>query len=155
MGRYMVLIALKEARNIARTKSLELVEVKRSSGSGNEYTNSVFKLISSKTLFDNSVKKRKQQKVRSPKLKEIVITGRIAPQDLKWKVKRIREFLEDSHPVKLSVTHTSRKATSVDEKLTLIGRIQEEVKDIGILEGEPKAAGNFRIKCVFKSVSHK
>ena len=144
-------MSLKEAIAIADYESLELVEVKAATTS----SSSVFKLMTSKALFDESVRKKKQQKNHSPKVKEIVITGRIAPQDLQWKVKRMREFLQASHPVKLAVTHTSRKATSMDDKLKLIEKIQEDVKEFGTLDSKPKAAGNFRVNCMFKSIPKK
>ena len=142
-----------DALEIAREKSLQLVEVQKSTNG-----HSVCRLFSSKALINDQLKKKKQEsksRTHAAKLKELVIGGRIAPQDLNWKTKKVHDWLEERHQVKLCVKHKHWQNVTTEDKLSIIQQVVEGVKDVGELDGKPKQVGPLLTKCMFKPVHHK
>lgn len=143
-------MTLQAAQNKAKEDSLQLVQIQSQKGT----SPAICKLFSSRTLYE-SEKKAKANTQGSSKTKELKITGRIAPQDLVWKSKKIRDFLEQGYFVKLSVTRKPYQKISVAEKLEIVSQIKEEVKDVGMLDGDPKEIGALALKCNFKPTVQK
>lgn len=142
-----------EALEIAREKSLQLVEVQKTTNG-----HSVCRLFSSKTLINDQLKKKKQEsknRTHAAKLKELVIGGRIAPQDLNWKTKKVHDWLEERHQVKLCITHKHWQKVTAEDKLAIIEQVVDGVKDVGELDGKPKQVGPLLTKCMFKPVHRK
>mmetsp|Transcript_26471 Transcript_26471/g.25345 ORF Transcript_26471/g.25345 Transcript_26471/m.25345 type:complete len:218 (-) Transcript_26471:182-835(-) len=79
-----------------------------------------------------SVEKKKEIKInqKSRGLKEIYIGGGIDPHDLGIKLKKVKEFLADGHPVKIAVTALKRALKNNPfcvEETTI--KVLEEVED--------------------------
>lgn len=148
-GEKLGTMSIAEALDKAKDNSLQLVQIQKQKSS----SPAICKLVSSKTLYESE--KKFKHNTQGSKSKELKITGRIAPQDLQWKSKKIYDFLEHGNPVKLSITRKHYQKISITEKMEIIQRIRDEVKDVGVLDGEPKQLGALALKCNFKPVTQK
>ena len=74
-------------------------------------------------------------------IKEMKLGLKIDEHDLGFKIKHIREFLDDGAKVKVIVMFKGREMLHVDMGKQLAQKIIESVKDIGTLEQEQKFDG--------------
>lgn len=148
-GEKLGTMSLSEALDTAKEKSLHLVQIERQKG----LKPAICKLFSPKMVFDSE--KKSKNSSHGTKQKELTITGRIAPQDLKWKIQKIYDFLENGNSVKLSVRRKPYQKISQEEKLMIVKKVVEEVQDVGVMDGEPKVLGALALRCLFKPVAQK
>ncbi|XP_031573766.1 uncharacterized protein LOC116307633 [Actinia tenebrosa] len=143
-GEKLGTVSLNEALDKAKEKSLHLVEIERQKS----LKPAVCKLFSPKMIFESE--KRAKHNSHGAKQKELTITGKIAPQDLKWKIQKIYDFLKNGNSVKLSIRRKPYQKISQEEKLEIVKKVVEEIQDVGIMEGEPKVIGALALGCHFK-----
>lgn len=148
-GERLGTMPLSEALDAAKEKSLHLVQIERQKG----LKPAICKLFSPKMVFESE--KQSKNNSQGAKQKELTITGRIAPQDLKWKIQKIYGFLENGNSVKLSIRRKPYQKISQDEKLEIVKKVVNEVQDVGVMEGEPKEIGALALRCNFKPVTKK
>lgn len=130
-------MSLNEALRIARAKSLEVVWVNRSDKSAMP----VYRMMSKLDI------KLKGRPLKLLKTKKIEVTDKIESHDLKFRVKRIQQYLEKGHQVKLFVK--SKAGTSSEVKLNVIKKVQQELQ--GVQAGRPIEENPQLITCLFKS----
>lgn len=147
-GQNFGIMNLKEALERGKKETCVVVEVGRSS------SETICKLISQQQLYEK-MKEDKKKHVKTSKMKEIKVTGKISEHDLEIKLKKIIEFLEDSDSVKVLVAHRRIQNTSVDDKKALIAKIAEQVSDVGYLQGEAKLVGNHGVRAIFVPLQRK
>ncbi len=82
--------------------------------------------------------KKKQKKVA---LKEMKFKVNIGQGDLDVKIRKIKEFLEDGHKVKLSLWFKGREIVHKDKGKELFDRILESLGALAKIEFEPKMEG--------------
>jgi len=138
-----------EALDRAKDNALQLVQIQSQKGSNP----AICKLVSSKTLYESE--KKAKHSTHGSKIKELKITGRIAPQDLHWKSRKIHDFLEHGHIVKLTITRKPYQKISVAEKMEIIEHIKTEVKDVGVVDSGPKEHGALAVTCTFRTATQK
>jgi translation initiation factor IF-3 len=85
-------------------------------------------------------KKERKQKHRS-KLKEVKFTIKIGEHDFQTKLNRVREFLSHGDMVRISIFFRGREIVHASRGHDLLKRVEEEVKDIARVEGQPMAKG--------------
>ena len=146
-GRNLGIISLSEALERGKRGSCLVVEVGRTS------SETVCKMISRQQLYEKQ-KEEKKKHVKTSKMKEIKVTGKIGQHDLDIKLKKIIEFLEDRDNVKVFVAHRKVQNTSVDDKIALIKKIAEQISDVGCLQGEAKIVGN-GVRAIFVPLQRK
>lgn len=125
-----------EAKNLAREKNLDLVEVNPDSRPP------VCKIMDWGRHKYDEQQKIKAQKTRQKKvdLKEIRLTAKIGDHDIEYKAKRARHFFDLGHKVKVSMRLRGRenifgdKAFEVFEKFSVASGLAYEDK--------PKRMGN-------------
>jgi translation initiation factor IF-3 len=85
--------------------------------------------------------KEGKKKTKAVDQKEVRITPFIAQGDFQNRMKRVREFLEDGHKVKLTVKFTGRQITRKEFGFELLKKSIKELSEFGTQETEPKFQG--------------
>lgn len=95
-----------------------------------------------KLLYKQKRKKKKNKKAsQSKKLKEMKFRLTIEEHDYNYKVKHVREFLEDKHIVKVTIMFRGREMAHKEMGFDLIERIIEDLKDVGASDKKPQLVG--------------
>ncbi|CZE46403.1 translation initiation factor IF-3 [Campylobacter geochelonis] len=84
---------------------------------------------------------KKKQKVIE--VKEIKLSAKIAQNDISYKVKHAREFLQDGKHVKFRVFLRGREMSSPEVGVELLNKIYLSVSDIGDKDKEPAFEGRY------------
>lgn len=97
-GKNLGEIETKKALKMAKERDLDLVEVAPNAHPP------VCKIMSwSKFKYDLSKKKKSSSKSKNPELKEMRFSPSTAEGDINHKLKRVRYFLKNKHPVRLTI----------------------------------------------------
>lgn len=86
-----------------------------------------------------SQKNKKGQKVSA--LKQIRFGLKIGDNDLQIKIRKIREFLEDGHKVRISAFFRGREMAHKDIGYKLLERVTEELGELAVVDQTPQMAG--------------
>ena len=84
---------------------------------------------------------RKKQKVQA--LKEMKMRPKIDEHDYDFKVRAIRNFLEDGHRVKVSVFFRGREMSFLDKGEDVLNRVIADCELVGKSEGPAKMEGRY------------
>ena len=84
---------------------------------------------------------RKKQKVQT--LKEIKMRPKIDEHDYNFKVRAIKNFLEEGHRVKVSVFFRGREMSFLSKGEEVLNRVIAECESVGKNEGNPKMEGRY------------
>ncbi|XP_057315089.1 translation initiation factor IF-3-like [Hydractinia symbiolongicarpus] len=135
-GQNLGVVSKMEAKNIAKSKQLELKEVSKA----NQKTeNSVFKIV-------NKISQQKTSPVesRTMKSKELTMKSQIEDQDLNVKAKKLQTFLDKGYKVTLKISKPRQSHVTPRQAYEkLIVKLNCEVK----LAGTPKESEKF-FRCV-------
>ena len=90
-------------------------------------------------------KKLKEQRKNQVKIviKEIKLSVKIADNDIAYKVKHAREFLEKGYHVKFRVFLRGREMAHPEAGKEVLLRVWPMVEDIGVMEKPPKFEGRY------------
>ena len=90
-------------------------------------------------------RKKKEAKKKQVKIevKEIKFTSKIQENDINYKVKHIREFLEKGKHVKLRVFLRGRELATPEKGFEVINRVWEMISDVAEKQNDPKLEGNY------------
>ncbi|MBN1524800.1 MAG: translation initiation factor IF-3 [Spirochaetales bacterium] len=138
-GEQAGVVSLEDALQRAKTADLDLVEV--SPGANPP----VCKLLDyGKYRFELEKKQREsKKKQKQVKQKEIRMQPKIEEHDLAFKVKHIREFLEDGSKVKVTVRFRGRELAHTELGKGVLDEVLEKLEDSYILDSPPKMEGRF------------
>lgn len=124
-----------EAMKLAVEKDLDLVEVSPNAKPP------VAKILEwSKFKYDME-KKKKESKGKNTEMKEMWFQAYIGKGDLEHKLKRIEEFLDKKHQVKLTVRPARRKRYDREALIKLMNRIMGSLGKSVKFEGNAKFEG--------------
>jgi translation initiation factor IF-3 len=84
---------------------------------------------------------RKKQKVQT--LKEMKMRPKIDEHDYDFKVRAIKNFLEEGHRVKVSVFFRGREMSFLSKGEEVLNRVVAECEGLGKNEGSPKMEGRY------------
>ncbi len=84
---------------------------------------------------------RKNQKVIV--VKEIKLSVKIAENDVSYKVKHSREFLEAGHHVKFRVFLRGREMANPGAGVEVLNRVWPMVEDLGVMDKPPRLEGRY------------
>jgi translation initiation factor IF-3 len=84
---------------------------------------------------------RKKQKVQT--LKEMKMRPKIDEHDYDFKVRAIKNFLEEGHRVKVSVFFRGREMSFLSKGEEVLNRVIAECDSVGKNEGTPKMEGRY------------
>jgi len=128
-----------KALEIAYNKGLDLVLVAPNSNPP------VAKIMDYGKYKYEKEKKKKEAKKKQAKIdvKEIKFTSKIQENDINYKVKHIKEFINKGKHVKLRVFLRGRELATPEKGFEVINKVWDMVKDIAEKQNEPKLEGNY------------
>ncbi|MGL2395317.1 translation initiation factor IF-3 [Helicobacter pylori] len=138
-GEVYGIISSKEALNIAQNLGLDLVLISASAKPP------VCKVMDyNKFRYQNEKKiKEAKKKQKQIEIKEIKLSTQIAQNDINYKVKHAREFIEANKHVKFKVVLKGRESQNSKAGLDVLFRVQTMMQDLANPEKEPKTEGRF------------
>ncbi|GAA7569971.1 translation initiation factor IF-3 [Helicobacter pylori] len=138
-GEVYGIISSKEAFNIAQNLGLDLVLISASAKPP------VCKVMDyNKFRYQNEKKiKEAKKKQKQIEIKEIKLSTQIAQNDINYKVKHAREFIEANKHVKFKVVLKGRESQNSKAGLDVLLRVQTMMEDLANPEKEPKTEGRF------------
>ncbi|WRD11505.1 translation initiation factor IF-3 [Helicobacter pylori] len=138
-GEVYGIISSKEALHIAQNLGLDLVLISASAKPP------VCKVMDyNKFRYQNEKKiKEAKKKQKQIEIKEIKLSTQIAQNDINYKVKHAREFIESNKHVKFKVVLKGRESQNSKAGLDVLLRVQTMMQDLANPEKEPKTEGRF------------
>ncbi len=138
-GEMYGIISSKEALKIAQNLGLDLVLISASAKPP------VCKVMDyNKFRYQNEKKiKEAKKKQKQIEIKEIKLSTQIAQNDINYKVKHAREFIEANKHVKFKVVLKGRESQNSKAGLDVLLRVQTMMQDLANPEKEPKTEGRF------------
>jgi len=133
------IISSREALEIARDKGMDLVLIAA------DAKPPVVKIMDYGKFKYQQDKKKKEAKKKQKKIevKEIKLSVKIADNDINYKVKHAREFLEAGKHVKFRVFLRGREMANPQAGKDVLNRVWPMVEDIATKENEPKFEGRY------------
>ncbi len=138
-GEQFGIISAAEALKIARNKGLDLVLISASAKPP------VCKVMDYGKYCYQAEKKLKEAKKKQKQIeiKEIKLSTQIAQNDINYKVKHAREFIEEGKHVKFKVVLRGRESHDPKAGLDVLQRVHAMMSDIADAQKEPKTEGRF------------
>ena len=96
--------------------------------------------------FRYQQEKKKKEAKKNQKVivvKEIKLSVKIAENDINYKVKHAREFLEEGNHVKFRVFLKGREMANPQSGVDVLNRIWPMIEDIAVMDKEPKLEGRY------------
>ncbi|WP_187876810.1 translation initiation factor IF-3 [Helicobacter pylori] len=138
-GEVYGIISSKEALKIAQNLGLDLVLI-----SANAKPPVCKVMDYNKFRYQNEKKiKEAKKKQKQIEIKEIKLSTQIAQNDINYKVKHAREFIEANKHVKFKVVLKGRESQNSKAGLDVLFRVQTMMQDLANPEKEPKTEGRF------------
>jgi translation initiation factor IF-3 len=133
------IISRDEALDIAEEKGLDLVLIAPNANPP------VCKIMDFGKFKYQQEKKKKEAKKKQTKIevKEIKLSVKIAQNDIDYKVKHAREFLEKGKHVKFRVFLRGREMAHPEAGIEVLNKITPLIEDIGIVEKKPHIEGRY------------
>lgn len=133
------IISSSEALNMAIDNGLDLVLISPNAKPP------VVKIMDYGKFKYQQEKKKKEAKKKQKKIevKEIKLSVKIADNDINYKVKHAREFLEAGKHVKFRVFLRGREMSNPEAGVEVLNRVWPMVEDIAQKENEPKLEGRY------------
>jgi translation initiation factor IF-3 len=132
-------ISRDEALKIAQDEGVDLVLIAENANPP------VVKVMDYGKFKYQQEKKKKEAKKKQVKIvvKEIKLSVKIADNDIGYKVKHAREFLEHGNHVKFRVFLKGREMAHPEAAKEVLERVWPMVEDIGEMDKEPKLEGRY------------
>jgi len=96
--------------------------------------------------FRYQQEKKKKEAKKNQKVivvKEIKLSVKIAENDVNYKVKHAREFIEEGNHVKFRVFLKGREMANPQSGVDVLNRIWPMIEDIAVMDKEPKLEGRY------------
>lgn len=96
--------------------------------------------------FKYQQEKKKKEAKKNQKvivIKEIKLSVKIAENDISYKVKHAKEFLEEGNHVKFRVFLKGREMSNPEAGVEVLNRVWHMIEDIAIMDKEPKLEGRY------------
>jgi len=129
-GKNLGVMPTSKALELAREYGLDLVEVAPNASPP-------VARIMDYGKFVYQQKKKNKQKGKTSELKEIEMTPNIGEHDLNVKLRKIKEFLEEGHKVKVDIRMRGRQVLHTQIAEDLAKRVISLLEDVASVEKEP------------------
>ena len=96
--------------------------------------------------FRYKQEKKKKEAKKNQKVivvKEIKLSVKIAENDVSYKVKHAREFIEEGNHVKFRVFLKGREMANPQSGIDVLNKIWPMIEDIAVMDKEPKLEGRY------------
>lgn len=136
-GEQIGVVNIKKARNIADEKNLDLVEVAPGAKPP------VVKVLDyNKFLYEQEKKQSKEKKkAKGGEQKEIQLSPFIGEADLKYRLKKAKEFAKDNNSLRIVIRFKGRQITQKKFGYELLDRVKEELSKFYQQSGKTKEQG--------------
>lgn len=134
-GNQVGVVSRDEALNLAKSKSLDLVEI------APHERPPVCKIMDYGKYLYQEKQKQKQKKQKAIKVKELKLGVKIQEHDYLTKLKFAREFLENGNRLKIRIFFRGREIVHQNMGKQILERIKDDVSDIAKVELSPKMEG--------------
>ncbi len=126
------ILPVAEALNLARQKGLDLVEI------APEAMPPVCRIMDyGKFLYEQHKKAQEAKKhQKQVQLKEIKFRPKISIHDYNFKIRHVRDFLEDGNKVKITIMIRGRERSRPELAQQIMDRILEDMREVGRQDGE-------------------
>ena len=84
---------------------------------------------------------KSRKKAKSPDLKQMRFGLKIGAHDMGVKLRKVNEFLDAGHKVKITVIYRGREMAHRDLGYKLADRVKEQLGDAIVVDSEPQFAG--------------
>ena len=140
-GEQVGVMPTEQARSIAEEQGLDLVEV------APDATPPVCKLIDyGKFRYQQARKAREaRRKGHHVGVKEMRLRPKTDKHDLEFKMKKVREFLEAHHKVRLVMRFRGREQAYTNRGLEILNQVAEDLSDVAAVEQNPKVEGRMMV----------
>ncbi len=138
-GTKLGIMPVSEALKIAEERDMDLVEV------APQGKPPVCRILDyGKFRFQQQKRdKDARKKQKNQTVKEIKMRPKIDQHDYDFKVKAIRNFLEDGHRVKVSIFFRGREMAFLDRGREVLNRVRAALDPLGKVENEPRMEGSY------------
>lgn len=136
-GQQLGIVPSSEALRLAREQELDLVEISGKS------TPPVCKIMDYGKYKYQLAKKAQEAKKKQTmiQIKEMKLGLKIESHDLSFKMKHLKEFLEEGNKVKVIIMFRGREVLHVDMGEKLAQKVIESLKEVGELEQKSRFDG--------------
>jgi translation initiation factor IF-3 len=134
VGENLGVLPTSDARDLAKEKGLDLVEV------APQANPPVCRIVDYGKYHYQQEKRDRKQKRRT-KLKEVKFTIKIGEHDFQTKLNRARQFLSKGDMVRVSIFFRGREVVHAARGREMLKRVEDQVRDIARVEGQPSAKG--------------
>jgi len=136
-GEQIGIVSIDEARERAKVRSMDLVEVAA------EARPPVVKMMDyGKVRYEADRARREAKKKQHViRVKEVKFRPGIAEHDYAFKVGHAKRFLEEGNKVKLTMMFRGRQITHPELGLEVLSRVTEELQELGKVESQPGMEG--------------
>lgn len=129
------ILSRSEALNLAKEAGLDLIEI------APKAQPPVCILTELSKWKYEQKRARKAKASKAPALKEIKLSPNIGEGDLQHKLQHMREFLNENHPLKITLLFKGRERAHPDLGMQLVQSVVEQLKDIGKVSAPPRLQG--------------
>lgn len=142
-GEMLGVMPTRDAQRLADDQSMDLVEISPNAEPP------VCKIMDfGKFRYEESVRRKQARKNTSrTQVKEVKFHAGVEDNDLQTKLRRIREFIEEGHKVKLTLQYRGRENAHKELGMQVIQRVITEVDDVAAVEQPPRLFGRM-LGCV-------
>ena len=146
-GQQLGVLSRAEALAAAREAGLDLIEVSANS------TPPVVRIVDwGKYKYQRTKQLQKsRKKAKSPDLKQMRFGLKIGQPDLNVKLRKVTEFLDAGHKVRITVVYRGREMAHRDLGYKLADRIKEQLGEAIVVDSEPQFAGRMLSFVIRKS----
>jgi len=136
-GEQIGIVSIDEARERARERGMDLVEVAA------EARPPVVKMMDyGKYKYEAARAAREaRKKQHTIQVKEVKFRPGIEEHDYEFKLRHARRFLDEGNKVKLTMQFRGRQVTHPEIGLEVLARVTEDLTDLGKVESQPNMEG--------------
>jgi len=133
-----VVVSIDEAKKMARSKELDLVEI------NNKADIPIVKICNYEKMLYRLKKELKENKFKNKAkpLKDIQLSVNIAQHDLETKVNNAKKFISEGNKVRVILTMKGREVARKEENKKSILEFIVMMEDVARLENPPRDEGN-------------
>lgn len=134
-GEQIGVISRQEALDRAERAGLDLVEISPQANPP------VAKIVDWGKYNYQKTKQRQKSKQKTPELKQIRFGLKIGEHDLDIKLRKIRQFLEAGHKVKVTAFFRGRELAHKDIGYKRLDEVVEKLQDVAVVDQKPQMTG--------------
>lgn len=140
-GKQVGVLPIKEAIRIAEEQGLDLVEVAPGASPP------VCRVMNyGKYKYQQNKRSQEAKKHQTViHVKEVKIRPRTEDHDFQFKLRHIKRFIEEGNKVKVSLLFRGREIAHPEFGREMLTRIQEEIKDLVVIEQTPRMEGRMMV----------